>query len=635
MLKVLRKRKRSWIIFAVLGAIILVFIFWGIGSFKVDKNTIAARVNGKPITAIDYARAYQQQMNYYRNVFKDQFSDELLEKLNLKQNTIQMLVNTELQLQEAKRQGIVVSTGEIQNKIASVQAFQKNGAFDKGQYLQVLKANHILPGDYEKGVKDSLIIDKLQKKITDAINIADKEIEETFAGENRQVKFQHIAVDGVKFKKDVSVTDEEAKTYFEKNKAQFKLPTVIKAAYISIPFKEVSQKVKISETEAKEYYEKNLNEFQTTKELSARHILIRPAPGASDMKKAKEDARKKAEEVLALLKKGENFAKLAKKYSDDKGSDSQGGSLGYFRQGDMVRPFEEAAFSLKKGEMSGIVETEFGYHIIKTDDIREARLIPFKEAKNAIEKKQKEAGAKKLALDTASEIHKAVAAEKKDLKDEAAKKKLTLIETRFFSEADANIELAGNAELKKMVFSLKAGETSSAVETESGVYIIKALDKKEEHIPAYEEAAIFVKMSVVKEKTSAKAKEAADAVLNSLKQGEDFQKLASKQGYATGESGFITKVQGYIASIGLNIGDKPEAFSLNKENPYYSQVVPHGDKFYILKMKEAKEADRAEFEASKAEIKTRLSQQKQQETLAKWLDELNSKAKIEINQGAL
>ena len=227
MLKVLRKRKRSWIIFIVLGAIILVFIFWGIGSFRVDKNNIAARVNGKSITATEYAKAYQQQMNYYRNIFKDQFNDELLEKMNLKQNTIQMLINTELQLQEAKKQGTTVSTEEIQQRIASVQVFQKDGAFDKEQYLQVLKANHILPGDYEKGVKDSLIIDKVQKKVTDAINITDKEIEDAFAGENKKINLQYLAVDEARFEKGALVTDDESKAYFEKNKAAFKAPTMI------------------------------------------------------------------------------------------------------------------------------------------------------------------------------------------------------------------------------------------------------------------------------------------------------------------------------------------------------------------------------------------------------------------------
>ena len=175
MLKVLRKRKRSWIIFLILGAIILVFVLWGVGNFKVDKASIAASVNGKPITATAYVRAYQQQINYYRNILKDQFNDEFLERMNLKQNTIQMLINTELLLQEAKKQGIAVSTDDIQNKIASIPMFQKDGMFDKGQYLHMLKANHILPGDYEKGIKDGLIIERLEKKVTDAINITDKE----------------------------------------------------------------------------------------------------------------------------------------------------------------------------------------------------------------------------------------------------------------------------------------------------------------------------------------------------------------------------------------------------------------------------------------------------------------------------
>ncbi|MEK7842426.1 MAG: SurA N-terminal domain-containing protein, partial [Deltaproteobacteria bacterium] len=335
MLKVLRKRKRSWMIFLILGAIIMVFVLWGVGNFKLDKATVAASVNGKSITATAYVRAYQQQINYYRNILKDQFNDEFLERMNLKQNTIQMLINTELQLQEAKKQGITVSTDDIQKKIASVQVFQKGDVFDKGQYLQVLKANHLLPGDYEKGVKDSLIIDKVQKKITDAINITDKGIEDAFAGENKKINLQYIAVDGASFEKDAVAADGEAQAYFEKNKASFKLPTMIKAAYISIPFKDLLQKAKISEAEIKQYYEKNINEFQMQKQVLARHILIRPAPGASDIKKAKEDARKKAEDILSsLAKKGADFASLAKKYSDDKASGGKGGSLGYFKQGE-------------------------------------------------------------------------------------------------------------------------------------------------------------------------------------------------------------------------------------------------------------------------------------------------------------
>ena len=635
MLKVLRKRKRSWLIVLALGAIIVVFVFWGIGNFRVDKRSIAARVNGKPITAIDYTKAYQRQINYYKNTFKDQFNDELIEKMNLKQNTINMLINMQLGLQEAKKQGITVSTEDIQKTIQAVSAFQRDGVFDKGVYLQVLKANHVLPGEYEKSIEDSLIIERLQKNATGAINITDKEIEDAFNSQNKKINLEYLAVDEAKFEKAVTVTDEEAKTYFEKNKATFKVPAMIKAVYVSVMVKDIAQRVKVSEAEIKGYYEKNVSEFQKNKEVSTRHILIKPAANATDAKKAKEEAKKKAEGVLALIKKGEDFANLAKKHSDDTGSAKQGGSLGYFKQGTMVKPFEDTAFSLKKGEISGIVETEFGYHIIKIDDVREARLIPLKEAKDTITKKLAQTGAKKLALEIGSDIHKAALDGKKDLKAEAAKKNVKATEIGFFSERDFTVELVRNKELKNAAFSMKPGEISSTIETEGGVYIINLLDRKEEHIPTYQDAAGNVKAAVAKDKAKEKAKEAADAVLKRVKQGEDLKKITSKEGYTMGESGFITKAQGYISKIGLYVGDKTEVFSLNKENPYYSQTVSQGNKFYILKLKEGKEADKAEFEAKKNEIRNRILQQRQQEALNKWMNDLKAKAKIEINQEAL
>src|SRR3989338_938635 len=635
MLKVLRKRKRSWLIVLALGAIIVVFVFWGIGNLKVDKRTIAARVNGKPITVIEYAKAYERQINYYRNVMKEQFNDALLERLNLKQNTINMLINLELGLREAKRKGITVSTEDIQKTIQAVPAFQKDGVFDKALYLQVLKANRLLPGEYEEGIGQNLIIEKLQKGVTDAVNVQDKDVEDTFFSENKKVNLQYLSIDSAKFEKTISVSDEDSKAYFEKNKERFKTPTSIKAIYVSIPFKDLLQRVKISDAEIREYYEKNLSEFQTQKEVSARHVLIKPDAKESDRKKAQEDAKKKTEDIFSLARKGEDFANLAKKYSKDPGSAKQGGSLGYFKQGDMVKPFEDAAFSLKKGEISGVIESDYGFHIIKLDDVKEARLIPLKEAKNLISNKLSQNAANNLASELASEIYKAVTVENKDLKTEAEKKKVKIIETGFFTERDAAVELVKNAELKKAAFSIKQGEISSAINTNDGIYIIKILDRKEEHIPAYEEIATSVKASVAKEKTKEKAKETADSVLSKLKQGNDLKKLATAEGYTTGESGFVSKTEGYVSNIGLYIGDKPEIFALTNANPFYSQVIPKENKFYILKQKERKEEERNKFKKRKDEKKTRLLREKEQEALNQWLNDLKAKAKIEINQEAL
>src|SRR3989338_4537801 len=451
MLKVLRKRKRSWVIFSILGAIIVVFVFWGVGNFRVDKSNIVAWVNGKHITATEYAKAYQQQINYYRNLLKEQFNDELLEKMNLRQTTINMLVDAELEFQEAARQGFTVSSEDVQNAIKNVSAFQRDGVFDREQYLQILKANRILPGDYENNVRDSLVIERLRKKVTDTINVTDKEIEDTFDNENRKINLRYLVIDGTRFEKAAAVTDEDSRAYFESNKGRFRVPTQIKAVYISIPFKEISQKVKITEEEIKTYYEKNIGEFQT-----------------------------------------------AKKHSEDTASGRQGGYLGYFKQGDMVKPFEGVAFSLKKGDISDIVETQFGYHIIKIDDVKEARLIPFREAKDKITKQLIEKGAKIMARELADEIQKAVSSGKTELKDEAARKKIKVIETGFLSAGNTDVELVRDAELKKAAFSLKIGETSAVIETGAGVYVVRLIDRNEEHIPPYEEIAGSVKIAVAK-----------------------------------------------------------------------------------------------------------------------------------------
>ncbi len=412
MLKVLRKRKRSWIIFLMLGAIIIVFLFWGIGNFRVDKKNVAARVNGKAITHTEYARAYQKMVNFYKNKMGDQFSDEYLEKINLKDDTLQRLINTELVLQEAGRQGIAAPVEDVQKAIEAVQAFQKEGVFSKEQYLEVLKANRVTPAEYETGVENTLMIEKIQKQIIDAVNVTDKEIKDSFAMENRRVNFDYLAVDVARFGKDAAVTEEEARTYFEKNREAvggvFKVPTRVNAAYFTIPLKGFLSKVKVSEDDIKGYYEKNIGEFQMKKEVLARHILIK---GQGD------DAKKKAEDVLSSAKKGEDFAQLAGKYSEDAGSAKHGGSLGYFKEGAMVKPFENAAFSMKKGEISGIVETQFGYHIIKVEDIKESGTVPLKEARVTIEKKLKDEAAKKIALELAKEINKG------DFKAEASKRK--------------------------------------------------------------------------------------------------------------------------------------------------------------------------------------------------------------------
>ncbi len=207
------------------------------------------------------------------------------------------------------------------------------------------------------------------------------------------------------------------------------------------------------------------------------------------------------------------------------------------------------------------------------------------------------------------------------------------METGLFSENDVGVELVKDEGLKKKVLSMQAGEID-AVEAGTNIYIVKVLERKEGHLPTFEEAKDFVKAAMLNTKIKEKASEAGEAVLKRLKDGEDLQRIAL-EGYTAGESGFITKAEGYISSIGMNVGDKPDLFSMNKNSPYYGQPIFHENKFYILKLKDVQEADMAGLEAKKEKIKSRLLEEKKNTAFDKWMDELRAKAKIKINREAM
>jgi peptidyl-prolyl cis-trans isomerase D len=618
----------------MLGAIILVFIFWGMWTGGGDgKADTVARVDGKTIKTTDYENAYRKQLEYYRNLLKGQLTGEMLERLNLRQRTLDVLINRILILNNAGRKGIKVSDEELQKTIQEIPAFHKDGVFNKESYLAVLKRNRIFPGDFEESLREDIIIQRTEKMVIDEISVPEKDVRDIFNIENRKVNLYYLVIDAADFEKIIDVSDGEAETYLEANKGAFRVPTKIKTVYASIFFKDLISKVSVSNTDIKKYYEENTLIFEVPKELRASHILIKPSILVEESAQARDDAKKKAEEVLSKLKEGEDFASLAKKYSQDPGSAVKGGDLGYFKKGDMVGPFEEAAYSLKKGEISDIVETDFGYHLIKVTDIRGGGTLPLKEAKGDIEDVLMMEAAKKMGRDTMKPIFRLFKEDKpfEELKKAASQKGVGFIETEYFSENERIDDIARYDELRRTAFSMQSDDTSDLLEIPHGIYIVKIVDRREEHLPIYSEVSDKVKKAVIKNKAIQMAKEKADQLLKSLKGGEDIIIMAKKEGLKIEESGYITKTQGLIPKAGVYIGEKEEVFSLTQESPYLSEPLKDGDKFFLLKLKGSLEADQKEFETMKGNIKERLYQQRQQEAITSWIEEMRANSKIEVN----
>ncbi|MEK7774092.1 MAG: peptidylprolyl isomerase, partial [Deltaproteobacteria bacterium] len=619
----------------VFAAIILVFVFWGVGPDKGDQNDalMVATVDGESISTRDYADLYKREVEYYKNTFKDQFTEEMAKKMNLRQMALDVLINRALAIKQARAEGIKVAEKDVQEAIQAIPVFSKDGVFDKDLYFNVLKANRIKPADFEKNIEGDLYAGKVREMVVKGINVTDQDVKDAYLKGNRQYDMDYIAVDPSALRPNIKVSDEETKEYFQKNGAAFMTKPQVKAFYAFANYADLAGGAKVAGDEIKQYYENNLKEFETPPSVKARHILIRPDEKAADKEKAKQDAKKKAGEILEKLKSGGNFNELARRYSEDPGSAKQGGELGWLRKGMMIKSFEEAAFALKKGESSPVVETDFGYHIIQAEDKMESGVAPLKKAEESIRKVLTVKKSRSFAKDVFTALEKSFKEGKSvdELKKAvSAHRGVKSASTGLVSEDDRKSELVRNDALRDAAFNLRAGEVGNIIQTHSGFYIIKALERVEPHVPDYSGISSTVKDRIVSEKAMEGAAKKAGEILKRLQGGADIATVARDESYRVEQTGYFTMAQGMIPKPGIFTGDKEKLFELTPAAPYYGEVILHNGRFHIMKLRDTKEAGEERLVEMKEEIRSRLMQSRQEAALGKWLADLKGKAKIKV-----
>jgi peptidyl-prolyl cis-trans isomerase D len=371
MLEFIRQKSASTAVLFIFGIIILVFVFWGFnpGGPSATNNAVAI-VNGNEVSARAYESLYKRELERVRSQVGVALTDEILESLNLRQRTLDMLINDILIIGEAKNRGFEASDKDVQAQILSNPVFQRDGVFNEEHYFQLLDQNRLKSGEYEAGLKDGLSAQKMLRSIIDGVAFTDDELWAEYEMANGKYTYNYIAFEPAAFIDNSAAPEEELKKFYDKNSSRFTVPTEVKLFYARAGFRAMGKKITVPDEEIEIYYKNNSYDFFREKEVKASHILIKPVKG--DM----EGARVKADGILKRLRAGESFAKLAGEYSQDKGSAKKGGNLGFFGLGSMVKQFEDSAFSLKKGEMSGLVKTSFGYHIIKVVDIEEEGIKP-------------------------------------------------------------------------------------------------------------------------------------------------------------------------------------------------------------------------------------------------------------------
>lgn len=635
MLEIMRKKKNSVVMVFIIGMIGIVFIFWGIVPGGNTSNPqIVATVGNMDITLSEYQRIYNARVKDMKNRYQDLYKDDLPEVVKLKDEVIEDLVENALMSVGAKKEKIKTSDDEVINAIMASSYFKQDGKYSKDLYLSLLQLNRMRPEDYEALVKNDIMVAKFREKILKDIEVNDLEVRDEFLKKFTNYKLSYVEFDSDKIARNLKVKNDDLNTFYERNKHDFTEPVRAKAMYGYVKVDAIVKGLKIDEEKLKAYYNENIVSYQEPRKVKASHILITPEKSAVNQTSAKTIARDKAIFVLKEIKSGKSFSSLAKEYSDDPGSAIKGGDLGFFGFGDMVKEFESAAFTLEKGEVSELVETKYGFHIIKVTDIKKERTRPFKEVRKAVIKTVENEQLKVVAEKIIKEV--GVAMKNSNTLSEARKnnphKKVKISMTKMMTRDDKSTVFAEDVFLNDALFSLTKGSVSDLVVYKDTLYVVKAHDKVDEHVPVLAKIKKSVTERYKNKRSKEIAKEKALAFLANAKKENSIKSLAGQDKLRVRTTPMFKADSPQVPGMEALGPDTDLLNALSKDNAIYDGLLTSGFKYFVASFKAKKDPNEDDYDKSKPILKQILIFEKQVEVMDKYLDKLREKVDVVISE---
>ena len=530
MLEFIRKHQRlSQIVLLIF--IVPSFAFVGLESYsRMTDDSHVAKVAGQKVSQQEWESSLRENAERLRQEYGSQVDSKIFESPEFKNEVLEKLVLEKAMAAEVASRNMTISDQVLQQYI--LQQFRDlrtpDGQFDKKRFASILAERGLTPEGFDALLRRDMAFQQIQSALL-ASAFLPKDVANRIsdiAAQEREVQLLRISAKDYVSK--VKVSDAMLTEFYNKNTAIFEIPEQMKAEYVVLTPASIAAGITVSDADIKSYYDQNSSRYASDEQRRASHILILSKTDASDADKAA--AKSKAEAVLAKVRKAPaDFAKLAKENSQDPGSAAKGGDLGFFSKDKMVKPFAEAAFKLKKGEVSDLVQSEFGYHIIQLTDTRAAAVRPLSEVKTEITNEiKRQLVAKKLA-EVAEAFSNTVYEQSDSLKPVADKLKLK-IETVSGLKRDVEPNAApgtpyNNERFLKAMFSdetIKNKRNSEAVEIGAGVMIAgRVLEYKPKAIRPFTEVQAAIKERVTLEEATKLAKADGEAKLAKLKAGEE------------------------------------------------------------------------------------------------------------------
>ena len=632
MLMAIRDRVMGFLGWVLLGALFIAFAFFGLNSyFTSNAKSYAADVNGVEITIPEYQRAYQQMRLRMQRMMGEAYNPAMIDEEALKKNALQELIREQLLLQEADADGYAVSKQLVAAQINAVPAFKDvDGKFSVEKYRQVLQQQGMAPAEFEWRLSRELLVNQIINGIAQSAGISRQDLERIYRLQTQLRRFSYLELPVQQSAAKVKVSDSDIEQYYTEHASDFMTPERVKIQYLELKADELQVSDEPSDEALHALYDEHADRYVTPEERRARHILVSLPPDAGE--DAERKAREKAESLLTRLEKGESFEKLAKEASDDTGSASKGGDLGFFTRGMMTPEFETAAFALKKGERSGIVKSAFGFHIIEVTDIKPQHAKPFDEVRDELVKEYQSQERGDLFSDKA-EILANKTFEQPDTLQGAADVLGLEVKTSDWLTKEGGPGIGQNEMVVNAAFQedvLEAGNNSEPIELgDDDLVVLRIL----EHEPAEKQPLESVKDKVTSKVRDTKARALTsargDSLLKELRSGTPLADIASAQKLELKTTGLIGRnatdpatrivTEAFLLPSATDKGLSTTGFSLES-----------GD-YVLLALEEIKDGDISSLsQADQLKVRQELDRIIGASEVSAFTDELKNRATITI-----
>jgi peptidyl-prolyl cis-trans isomerase D len=618
--------RKKRVVQVIMGLAVLPFLFWGVESYR-DKGGegYVAIVDGEEIPRREYEQALRDHHERMRSMLGANFDSAMLNTFEVRNSVLERLIQQRLLRREAVANGFIVLDSQLVETIRDIPAFQRENKFSKQQYEELLRNQGLTPVMFESRVRQELLLQQLLDGYSEnafAPRIVAERVQ-YLSGVQREISQLQITPE--QFLSQVIPTEADITVYYEKHKADFNLPERARIEYLVLSLDAVAKNETVSDEAVYTYFSEHQDEFGQSEERRASHILISVSPDSSDDEKQK--ARDKAEGILEQVRQNpEKFAEITKENSDDPGSAAQGGDLGFFGRGVMVKSFEDKIFSMQLDEISDIVETDFGFHVIKLTATKEGKNPGLEEVREQIEKKLKIEMVGSVFGEIAEDFSNVVYEQGDNLQAAAEKFELPIQTSDWITRSATEPTILATEKLLSAIFSedvILNQRNTGAIEVKPDTFVSARIL---EHMPATAQSLMVVRDQIVeklkKQMAEAIAVEEGKTKLARLQAGEDVDDVTWSD----------AKQISYMQSQGLDHETLRAIFRAETNNlPVYTGTVNPNGGFNLIRISKVIEPESTDT-AEPNNFTKQLQQMITQEEMSSYLAALRQRYDVKIKQ---